>query len=156
LDLGLRLRGGLTRLRAGRGGGQDGVVGVVDDGAEVGRVGRAPGRVAGRAGDDPDADLGELRGQDVLAVARAVHPGDHDAAGGRDLALAPGDVLADGPVAVRLDVAAGLEAVGERRAVRGDVGEEVLRDHARRVGGGGLGEALRHGQRVQTGGGALV
>src|SRR4051812_5676183 len=152
--------GGLGGRRGGRGGGRDrrgrGERLVAGDGAEVGRVRRAPGRVGGGAERDAEADLGELAGEDVVAVARAVHPRDRDVARGGEVALAPRDVLADRPVAVGGDVAAGREAVDERAAVRGDVREEARRDHAGRVGGAGLGEALRLGDGVKAGGGALV
>src|SRR5262249_55322923 len=90
--------------------------------AEVSRVGGGVADAAlGRAVGDPDADVAELRAQDVGPVARAVHPHVHDRFGRGVLERAPGDVLAE-RVAV---VAGAVDAAGEVTVV------EVLVVHHR-------------------------
>src|SRR5688572_1571375 len=73
---------------------------VLPAGPEVRRVGGAVRAGAGRAERDADADLTELRPKDVGPVAGRAHPRLVDLAGGREVAGAPGDVLAVDPAAV--------------------------------------------------------
>ena len=95
--------------------------------AEVGGVGGAPGLVGRRPEGQPEADLGVVAAEEVLAVAGAVHPrADHRARRG-ERALAPADVLAHDPCVVAAEVAGAGQAIDERAAVGRLVVEEALR-----------------------------
>src|SRR4051812_41240813 len=112
---------------------------TLEAGPEVGYVRAAAALTADwSAPRDAQADLVEAAVQDVRAMTRAVHPGNHDVLRGRVVPAAPGDVLAECVAAVRAaQVAGGADApdevaVGEvvasrhvvRMVLRGDV--EVL------------------------------
>ena len=115
--------------------------------AEVGGVGGAPAVVGRRAEREPEADLGVVGAEQVLAVAGAVHPrADHRARRGQR-ALAPADVLAHEPGVVVAEVAGAREAVDQRPAVGRLVGEEALGDHPLRVARRGARERRVLGQR---------
>src|SRR4051812_10554094 len=117
----------------------------------------ALGAVGRRAEDDAEADLVVVAAEHVGAVARAVHPGVDGLAGGGELALAPGQVLADHVVVAAGDVAGVEQARGQRLAVRGDVSEERLGDHAARVRRRGLGQvSVGAGGREPVRGALLV
>src|SRR3954464_7233190 len=120
--------------------------------AEVRRVGgRGHAAYALRsAGDDPDADVHEAPGEDVLPVARAVHPGPDRlrCAGAR--ARAPGQILADHPAAGPSQIARPLDPVDERGAGQGGVGEVVAPDHVPAVLAGRLGEPLAQAQLPES------
>src|SRR5215218_2082383 len=94
------------------------------DGAELRRVGRACAVGARRVtGSDVDPDLAVAAVEDVVAVARRVHPRLYDRGGGRERAGAPGEVLADAPGAVLGEVAGALDPLEDARAVATGVGE---------------------------------
>src|SRR6185436_14570888 len=123
--------------------------GLGESAAEVGGVGGAG--LAGRgAVGDADADHAELAGEDVGAVAGAVHPGvDHGARRG-EVAAAPADVLADRVRAARAGPAGALDAGAEGRAVARLMPEVVLGDHVVGVAGGGAAELAVHAERAQA------
>ena len=90
------------------------------------------GRSACRA-PAPRPTCGVVGAEQVLAVARAVHPrADHRARRGQR-GLAPADVLAHDPGVVVAEVADAREALDERAAVGRLVGEEALGHHPLRV-----------------------
>ena len=76
-------------------------------------------------------------------MARAGQPGAHQAVGGVEWLLGPGDRLAELPVALALDVAGGVDAIAERRAAGRDVLEEPPRDHV-------VGVALRRARELSV------
>src|SRR6185312_9292728 len=76
-----------------------------------------------------DPDCPEGAGEDVGAVAGAVHPGAADRARRPQRARAPGDVLADVPAASAAQVAGAADAVDEAPPAERVVREEVPRGH---------------------------
>src|ERR1700677_775976 len=113
-------------IRAGRSAG--------DDDAEVLRVDATAlvaRQRARQARGDADGGVAEVRVEDVGAVARRGHPGGDDRAGSGVRERAPADVLADFVADVRaVDVSGGAHAHDGRFALRADVFEVVLGDHA--------------------------
>jgi hypothetical protein len=75
-------------------------------------------------------------------VRRAGEPGAHEARGGVERLLGPGDRLAELPVAAPAHVPGRGDAIAEGRAARRDVPEEVARDHVGGVALCGLAELL--------------
>jgi hypothetical protein len=73
----------------------------------------------------------------------AAEPGAHEAGGRVERLLGPRDRLTELPVAPAVDVAGGVHAIAERRAARGDVLEEVTRDHV-------VGVALRRARELRA------
>src|SRR3954453_10904336 len=61
---------------------------------------------------ESDAEVAEAPAEDVVPVARRVHPGVEDGAHGAVPAAAPGDVL-PGPPTARAEIADVLHPVGE-------------------------------------------
>jgi hypothetical protein len=88
-------------------------------------------------------------------VRRAVQPRADELRGGVQRVLRPRDRLAERPGAAVVDVAGGEHALGERRAARGDVGEERARDHVVGVALGGECELRALADRGQTARAAL-
>jgi hypothetical protein len=88
-------------------------------------------------------------------VRRAVQPRLDELGGGVQRVLRPGDGLAERPCAAVADVAGGEHPLGQRRAARGDVGEERARDHVVGVALRGEGELRALADRGQTARAAL-
>lgn len=62
-------------------------------------------------------------------MGRAVEPGAHQARRAVEGDLCPGERLAEAPGAAAAKVAGCADAVAQRRAAGGDVGEELASDH---------------------------
>src|SRR3954451_12866656 len=124
---------------------------VAADVEDEGRAGKLA--VDGDARHDADADVVEVAVEDDGAMARRVHPRGDDRLRARELALAPGDVLAEGVVVVA-DVAGAARAVGDGAGEGRDVSEEAVRDHVRAVALGGFAQLAAGMQRGEPVGGA--
>jgi hypothetical protein len=116
---------------------------------EVGRVGRAPCGALGGADRQAEPDLAVVGGEDVAAVAAAVHPRRHHRARRRQRTLAPADVLADHPVVAAVEIADRGQALDERGAIGRLVVEEGLRDHPLGVADRGAAEPDVGAQRAE-------
>jgi hypothetical protein len=84
------------------------------------------------------------------AVRRAGQPRAHEARGGVERLLGPGDRLAELPVAPAAHVASRAHAFAERRAAGRDVGEEAPGHHVGRVALRGARELLALGDGGQA------
>jgi hypothetical protein len=88
-------------------------------------------------------------------MRRAGQPRAHERRGSVERFLGPGDRLAQLPVAAAAHVPGRAHAIAERRAARGDVGEEAPGHHVGRVPLGGARELLALLDGGQAAGGPL-